>query len=90
MSLLSNCSQNACIWHALVDQIARAVTKWTRSCDRRLARLTAQVNSSNIVMWNHNADWDCFKTLFLREILKTQNPLLEEHFAFFEGIHLFH
>ena len=26
--------------------------------------------------------WDCFKTLLLREILKIQNPLLEEHCAF--------
>ena len=29
----------------------------------------------------NNADWDCFKTLTLREILKIQNPLLEEHCA---------
>ena len=27
----------------------------------------------------NNADWDCFKTLTLRKILKIQNPLLEEH-----------
>ena len=36
-----------------------------------------------------NADWDCFRTLTLREILKIQNPLLEEHCAFSEVIHLF-
>ena len=33
----------------------------------------------NIVMWvilPNNADWDCFKTLILREILKILNPLL--------------
>ena len=35
-----------------------------------------------------NADWDCFKILTLREILKIQNPLLEEHCAFLEVIHL--
>ena len=29
-------------------------------------------------------DWDCFKTPILREILRTQNPLLEEHCAFLE------
>ena len=33
-------------------------------------------------MWEillSNADWDCFKTLLSREILKIRNPLLEEH-----------
>ena len=42
-------------------------------------------------MWEilpNNADWDCFKTLISREILKFQNPLLEEHCAFF-GSHTF-
>ena len=35
-------------------------------------------------MWEillNNTDWDCFKTLTLREILKIRNPLLEEHCA---------
>ena len=47
---------------------------------------------SQIVMWEilpNNADWDCFKSLTLREILKIRNPLLEEHYAFLEVIHLF-
>ena len=35
----------------------------------------------------NNADWDCLKTPILREILKIQNPLLEEHYAFLEVIH---
>ena len=42
-------------------------------------------------MWEtlpNNADWDCFKTLISREILKIQNPLLEEHCSFF-GSHTF-
>ena len=50
------------------------------------------VNTNNIVMWEillSNADWDCFRTLTSREILGTQNPLLEEHCAFLEVIHLF-
>ena len=50
------------------------------------------VNTSSIVMWvipRNNADWDCFKTLILREILRIQNPLLEEHCAFSEVIHFF-
>ena len=49
------------------------------------------MNTNSIVMWEilpNNADWDCFKTLILREILKIQNPLLEEHGAFF-GSHTF-
>ena len=36
----------------------------------------------------NNADWDCFRTLISREILKIRNPLLEEHCAFF-GSHTF-
>ena len=51
-----------------------------------------RVNTNNIVMWEilpNNADWDCFKTLISREILKIQNPLLEEPCAFLEVIHLF-
>ena len=50
------------------------------------------VNPNNIVMWEillSNADWDCFRTLILREILKTQNQLRVEHCAFLEAIHLF-
>ena len=41
------------------------------------------------VILQNNAGWDCFKTPILREILRTQNPLLEEHDAFLEVIHLF-
>ena len=36
-------------------------------------------------MWEilpSNADWDCFKTLTSREILKIQNPLRVEHYVF--------
>ena len=36
------------------------------------------MNTNSIVMWErlpNNADWDCFKTLTSREILKIQNPL---------------
>ena len=34
-----------------------------------------RVNTNNVVMWVillNNADWDCFKTPILREILRTQ------------------
>ena len=36
----------------------------------------------------NNADWDYFKTLTSQEMLKIQNPLVEEHCAFF-GSHSF-
>ena len=48
------------------------------------------MNTNNIVMWvilPNNADWDCFKTPILREILRTQNVLLLEHCACWEVIH---
>ena len=35
-----------------------------------------------LVILLNNAFWDCFKTPILREISRTQNPLLEEHCAF--------
>ena len=44
--------------------------------------------AGGVVLLN-NADWDCFKTPILREILRIENPLLEEHCAFLEVIHLF-
>ena len=50
------------------------------------------VNTNSNVMWvilQNNAGWDCFKTPILQEILRNQNPLLEEHYAFLEVIHLF-
>ena len=48
-------SRNACTWHDLVDQtfswsvnkLARAVTKWTQACDRRLARLISYIHHTN-------------------------------------------
>ena len=80
-----------------VNKLARSITKWTKACDKRLNRLISYifiifVNTNNIVMWEippNNADWDCFKTLTSQEILKIQNPLLEDHCAFLEVIHLF-
>ena len=80
-----------------VNKLARAVTKWTRACDKRLARLISFIYFTtseykqyvtgeiqlNIVVW------DCFKTLTLREILKFQNRPQAEHCAHLEAIHLF-
>ena len=41
------------------------------------------------VILQNNADWDCFKSPILREILRIQNPLLKEHCSFLEVTHLF-
>ena len=49
------------------------------------------MNTNSILMWvilQNNADWECFKTPILQEILRIQNPLLDEHYAFF-GSHTF-
>ena len=51
-----------------------------------------QVNLSNIVMWetlHNNADWNCYRTLILREILRTQNRPQEECCAYLEVTRLF-
>ena len=43
-------------------------------------------------MWEilpNNADWDCFRTLTSREILKIRNPLLEERTLCIFGSHTF-
>ena len=43
-------------------------------------------------MWEtlqNNADWDCFKTPILQEILRIQNLHQVEHCAFLEVIQLF-
>ena len=49
------------------------------------------MNTNSIAMLvtlQNNVDWDCFKTPILWEILRIQNPLLEEHCAFWE-VHTF-
>ena len=63
-----------------VNKLARAVTKFTQACDRRLARLISyimtQMNTDSIVMWVTRlsiADRVYSKTQILLEILKTQN-----------------
>ena len=77
-----------------VNKLARSITKWTKDCDKRLNRLISYIHHTCEYKqyWEilpNNADWDCFKTLTSREILKIQNPFLGEHYAFLEVIHLF-
>ena len=48
--------------------------------------------ANNIVMWEtlqNNADWDCFRTPILQEILRTRNLLQVEHCAFSEATRSF-
>ena len=80
-----------------MNKLARAVTKWTRPCNKHawlvwfLIYIT-QVNLSNIVMWeipHNNADCDCFRTLILQEILRTQNGPQKECCAYWEITRLF-
>ena len=50
------------------------------------------VTTNNIAMWEtlpNNADWDCFKTPILQEILRIQNLHQVEHCAFSEVVRLF-
>ena len=80
-----------------VHKLARSITKWTKACDKRLSRLISYIHythviTNNIVMWEtlqNNADWDCFKTPILQEILRTENLLQVEHCVFSEAIRLF-
>ena len=77
-----------------VNKLARSVTKRTQESDKCLARLISyiHVKTSNTVMWEtrHSiADWVCFKTPILQEILRIQHLHQVEHCAFSEAIYLF-
>ena len=74
-----------------VNKFARAFTKWTKSCDKRLARLISYIHHTSeyrqcghVETQHNNADLDCFKTLILQETLKTQNQHQEEFCPFSE------
>ena len=80
-----------------VNELARSITKWTKAWDKRLNRLISNIHHTceykqccYVGNTAKQCRWDCFKTPILREILRTQNPLLEEHYAFLEVIRLFH
>ena len=95
---------NAFTWHELVDLIFYGQWTNLRDRLQKGPKLVTndylvwsptfitQVNTNNIIMWEillSNAGWDCFKIPTLQEILRTQNPLLEEHCALLDVIHLF-
>ena len=51
-----------------------------------------QANTNKIVMWEtllSNAEWNCFNTPILRDILRIQNLRQGEHYVFSEVLHLF-
>ena len=68
-----------------LNKLARAVTKWTRACDRRLARFDF-VHSQHVAlpatlscggMLPNSAEWDCFRISILLGIFSTENRLRE-------------
>ena len=96
-SMLSNCSENACIWHELDDLLFYG--QWINLHDRSQhgpkpvtndylvwsPTFIIHMNTNSSVMWKtlpNNADWDFFKTPILKEILKIQNLLQVEHCVF--------
>ena len=80
-----------------VNKLARSITKWTKACDKRLNRLISYIHHiCEYKQYCHvgNTAKQCRLGLFqdsdfAGEILKIQNPLLEEHCAFWEVIHSF-
>ena len=102
-SMLSNCSKMLETWHVLDDLIfygqwTNLHDRWqngprlvTNDCLVWYLALIIHVNSNSIVMWEtlpNNADWDCFKTPILQEILRIQNLHQVEHCTFSEAIRL--
>ena len=78
-----------------VNKLACAVTKWTRACDKRSARLFSYMQHTcefrKIAMWetqHSNADCDCFWTLILLEILKDSKSTSGRILCFFRKSHV--
>ena len=102
-SMLSNCSEMLVLdtyWKAWYSMVSEQICTIDYKMDRSLWQndylvwfptFIIHVITNNIVMWEtrHSiADWDCFKTPILHEILMTQNLLQVEHYAFSEAIRL--
>ena len=73
-----------------VNKLARSITKWTKAFDKRLSRLISYIHhTSEYKQYCHvgntakNADWNCFMTPILQEILRTQNLHQVEHCVHF-------
>ena len=77
---------------SLRDQSRHGLRHVTDAWQGWFLTFITQTISDSIVMWEtrHSiADWVCFKTQTLHEILRTQNLLLVEYDAFLKVIHLF-
>ena len=94
---------NACTWHVLEDLIFYGQRTNLHDRSQNGPKLVTNdylvwsltfvihVTTDNIVMWetlHNNAGWDCFRTLILPEILRTQNQPQEVSCAFWEAEHL--
>ena len=78
-----------------VNKLARSITKWTEARDKRLNLLVSYIHHTcdfkqycYVGILPNNADWECFKTPILQEILRIQNLHQVEHCAFWEAIRL--
>ena len=79
-----------------MNKLVGAVTKWSRACDKRLARFDflhsshTTIDSVVILVIQLNiADRVYFKTQILLETLKIQKQLQEESYVSLEVEHLF-
>ena len=73
-----------------VNKLARAITRWTKACDKRLNRLISYIHyTCKYKQYCHVGNTAkqcrlvCFKTPILREILRTQKVSGQLHAFFF-------
>ena len=101
-SMFSNCSEMIKLvledpifygqWTNLHDQSLNRPKHATNDYLVWSPTFVTQVNPDNIVMWEtlqNSADWNCFKTPILQEILRTRNLLQVEHCVFSEAARSF-
>ena len=80
-----------------VNKLARSITKWTKACDKRLNRFISKIHDTceykqycHLVNTARQCRLGLFQDSDFAGDLKIQIPLLVEHCAFSEVIHLFH
>ena len=77
-----------CQWTILHDRLRNGPKPVTNAWIDWFLTFITHVKINSIVMWGillSNADWDCFRTPILREILRIQNPLLEDIVRFWKS-----
>ena len=81
-----------------VNELARSITKWTKTCDKRLCRLISYIHHTcEYKQYFFHIKKHCqtkqtgtvSRLRFLQEILRIQHLHQVEHCAFLEVIHLF-